>query len=92
MDGEAPYDLQLFSKQRNSARDEMSYGPDAVGSDAYYCDMSTRELSPLCTSQDVEGCVNVDAPNNRITKRSSVAKRSANLVFRSYEMLDMHLR
>lgn len=70
-------------------QDEMSYGPDAVGSDGYYCDMSTRELFPLCSFQDVKGCVNVDAKNNKITKRSSVAKRSAHLVYRSYDKLHM---
>lgn len=69
--------------------DDLSYGPDAVGSDGYYCDMSTRELSPLCSFQDVEGCVNVDAQKNKITKRSSVAKRSVHLVHRSYDKMHM---
>ncbi|KAF2269751.1 hypothetical protein CC78DRAFT_528924 [Lojkania enalia] len=70
---------------------EMSYGPDAVGSDGYYCDMATRELHPLCDFYAVDGCVSIDVKNNKITKRSSVAKRSADIHFRSYEKLDMQM-
>lgn len=66
----------------------MSFGPDAVGSDGYFCDMTTRELTPLCSFKDVEGCIDVDQVNNKISKRSSVAKRSARLHIRSYEQVD----
>jgi len=66
----------------------MSYGPDAAGSDGYFCDMQTRELTPLCSFQDVDGCINVDEAGSKITKRSAVAKRSANLHVRSYETVD----
>ncbi|KAH7389281.1 hypothetical protein DE146DRAFT_663712 [Phaeosphaeria sp. MPI-PUGE-AT-0046c] len=68
---------------------EMSYGPDAVGSDGHFCDMATRELHPLCSSQDVHGCVNIDVQNNKITKRSTVAKRFVDLDYRSYDKLDL---
>jgi hypothetical protein len=68
---------------------EMSYGPDAVGSDGYFCDMATRELHPLCSFRDIHGCVNVDVENNKITKRSTVAKRSMDLDYRSYDKLDL---
>ncbi|PVI06875.1 hypothetical protein DM02DRAFT_581396 [Periconia macrospinosa] len=66
----------------------MSFGPDAVGSDGYFCNMKTRELTPLCTFKDVEGCIDVDQTNSKISKRSSVAKRSASLHVRSYEQVD----
>ncbi|PGH19555.1 hypothetical protein AJ80_03891 [Polytolypa hystricis UAMH7299] len=69
---------------------EMSYGPDAVGSDGYFCNMATRELHPLCSFQDVEGCVNVDMNGQHVTKRASVAKRSVNLGYRSYEKVDKY--
>lgn len=68
---------------------DMSYGPDAVGSDGYFCDMATRELHPLCSYQDVQGCVNVDVEKNKITKRSTVAKRSMDLHYRSYDKFDV---
>lgn len=69
--------------------DEMSHGPDAVGSDGYFCDMAARELHPLCSLQDVHGCVNIDVNSNKITKRSTVAKRSVNLQYRSYDKLEL---
>ncbi|PGH00123.1 hypothetical protein AJ79_08306 [Helicocarpus griseus UAMH5409] len=71
-------------------RHEMSYGPDAIGSDGFYCNMATRELSPLCSVQDAEGCVNVDEEGQVVTKRASVAKRSVNMHYRSYEKLDKY--
>ncbi|KAF2197632.1 hypothetical protein GQ43DRAFT_458389 [Delitschia confertaspora ATCC 74209] len=69
----------------------MSYGPDAVGSDGYYCNMATRELLPLCSFQNVEGCVDVDTENKHVRKRTYVAKRSVDLHYRSYEKLDTYI-
>jgi hypothetical protein len=64
--------------------DEMSWGPDVVGSDGYYCNMETRELFPLCEKEEIDGCVNVDARSGKIIKRASVAKRATELHLRSY--------
>ncbi|KAF2010488.1 hypothetical protein BU24DRAFT_399872 [Aaosphaeria arxii CBS 175.79] len=67
---------------------ETSYGPDAIGSDGYYCNMATRELFPLCEMHNVEGCINIDKDNKVVTKRSLVAKRSTDLHYRSYTQVD----
>lgn len=69
---------------------EMSYGPDAVGSDGYYCNMASRELLPLCSHDDVEGCVHIDTEKRIISKRSYPAKRSADLHYRSYHKVDLY--
>lgn len=62
-----------------------SWGPDFVGSDGYFCDMETKTLSPLCSTKEVEGCVDVDAEGKKITKRTSVARRTVNTTHRSYK-------
>lgn len=66
----------------------MSYGPDAVGSDGYYCNMETRELFPVCKFHNVEGCVNVDVAGGKVNKRASLGKRSADLNLRAYKRID----
>ena len=53
---------------------DTSYGPDFVGSDGMFCDMGTKTLTPLCLTEQVDGCLNVDSDGKLITKRSSVAK------------------
>lgn len=63
---------------------ETSWGPDFVGTDGYFCDMGSKTLSPLCSTADVNGCVNIDEEGNRITKRSTVAKRSVEIAHKSY--------
>ena len=60
-----------------------SLGPDFVGADEYFCDMSTKALSPLCSTEQQDGCVNVSA-NRTITMRSSVARRSVDFVHTTY--------
>lgn len=63
---------------------ETSWGPDFVGPDGNFCDMEKRELIPLCAVSDVEGCVEVDEGAGRVIKRRTIARRSANVVHKSY--------
>ncbi|OBT61310.1 hypothetical protein VE03_09597 [Pseudogymnoascus sp. 23342-1-I1] len=63
----------------------MSHSSDVVGLDGYYCNMEIRELRPLCSSLDVEGCVIFDIESRKVQKRVSLGKRTANVNYRSYE-------
>lgn len=51
--------------------DENSYGPDFVGSDGYFCDMETKTLLPLCSTENVAGCVTLDVDGMSISNHSS---------------------
>ena len=64
-----------------------SWGPDFIGSDGRFCDMNTKTLSPLCSSEDIEGCVEVDENEGTLMKRMNVARRSANVVHKSYKKI-----
>lgn len=63
---------------------ETSWGPDFIGSDGYFCDMSSKTLTPLCSKQNVNGCINFDDDDKAISKRSSVAKRTVDSPHKSY--------
>ena len=63
---------------------ETSWGPDFIGPDGNFCDMEKKELTPLCTVSDVEGCVEVDEDAGHVIKRRTVARRSANVIHKSY--------
>ena len=64
-----------------------SWGPDFIGSDGQFCDMGSKTLIPLCSSEDVDGCVEVDENEGTLVKRMSVARRSANVVHKSYKKI-----
>ncbi|KFY35171.1 hypothetical protein V494_06143 [Pseudogymnoascus sp. VKM F-4513 (FW-928)] len=61
-----------------------SWGPDFVGSDGKFCDMETHTLLPLCSTEDVEGCVNIDTTANAVTKRSVGPKRAVDHPHKEY--------
>jgi hypothetical protein len=63
---------------------ETSWGPDFIGPDGNFCDMSAKTLTPLCSTRDVDGCVEVDENEGTLVKRMNVARRSANVVHKSY--------
>jgi hypothetical protein len=63
---------------------ETSWGPDFIGHDGNFCDMSAKTLIPLCSTRDVDGCVEVDEEQGTLVKRMNVARRSANVVHKSY--------
>lgn len=54
-----------------------SYGPDLIDVHGYYCDMETKVVSPLCTTSDTEGCINLQEDGNLTEKRSVVRGRGA---------------
>ncbi|KAK0128776.1 hypothetical protein ONS95_000727 [Cadophora gregata] len=63
---------------------ENSWGPDFVGSDGYFCDMGTHTALPLCSTKDIDGCVNVEDENKAVVKRSIGPKRAVNEAFKQY--------
>jgi len=62
-----------------------SYGPDFIGSDGLFCDMGSKTLTPLCSTEDVEGCVEVDESKGALMKRMSIARRATNVAHKSYK-------
>lgn len=64
-----------------------SYGPDFVGSDGYFCDMETKTLTPLCSTKDVDGCVEVDNDEKAVVKRSSIARRTVRTKHKAYKKI-----
>lgn len=62
-----------------------SWGPDFVGSDGKFCDMHSKTLSPLCSTEEVDGCVDIDTAEGVVKKRSTVARRSVSSVHKSYK-------
>ncbi|THW90562.1 hypothetical protein D6D15_04485 [Aureobasidium pullulans] len=64
-----------------------SWGPDFIGADGYFCDMSKKELMPLCSTEDVNGCIEYDATEKTILKRSTIARREVKSVHKSYETI-----
>jgi hypothetical protein len=64
-----------------------SWGPDFVGSDGKFCDMSSKTLTPLCSSEDVDGCVSVDEDKGTLVKRMSIARRATNVAHKSYKKI-----
>jgi hypothetical protein len=66
-----------------------SHSSDVVGSDGYYCNMETRELHPLCSSLNIDGCVSIDIESGKVQKRTSLGKRTASVNYRSYEKVSV---
>jgi hypothetical protein len=64
-----------------------SWGPDFIGSDGKFCDMGTKTLLPLCSTEDVDGCVEVDEEEGALKKRMSVAKRAATVTHKTYKKI-----
>ncbi|KAI4675458.1 uncharacterized protein J4E84_010053 [Alternaria hordeiaustralica] len=67
-----------------------SWGPDFIGSDDQFCDMSTKTLTPLCSPETVgsSGCVDVDEDAVSVVKRTSVARRAATVLHKSYKKIE----
>ncbi|KAL2026277.1 hypothetical protein VTO58DRAFT_103461 [Aureobasidium pullulans] len=64
-----------------------SWGPDFIGADGYFCDMSKKELLALCSTEDVSGCIEYDATEKTILKRSTIARREVKSVHKSYKTI-----
>lgn len=65
--------------------DEMGYGPDFIGSDGYMCDMDKREVVPVCSFHEADGCVEVDTNTKALIKRSNLMKRGEDTEYKNYE-------
>lgn len=64
-----------------------SWGPDFVGVDGMFCDMESKIMTPLCTAEDVDGCVVINEQAGTLTKRISVARRAADVAHKSYKVI-----
>ncbi|KEQ78740.1 hypothetical protein M438DRAFT_340401 [Aureobasidium pullulans EXF-150] len=64
-----------------------SWGPDFIGADGYFCEMSKKKLLPLCSTEDVNGCIEYDATEKTILKRSTIARCEVKSVHKSYETI-----
>jgi hypothetical protein len=64
---------------------ETSYGPDFVGSDGYYCDMESHTLTPLCSTENVDGCLDIDHTAKTVVKRTTVSRRDATIAHKTYK-------
>ncbi|KAI4690666.1 uncharacterized protein J4E88_002138 [Alternaria novae-zelandiae] len=64
-----------------------SLGPDFVDIHGNFCDMGSKTLTPLCSSQYVDGCVELDEDEKAVVKRMSVAKRTASVKHKSYKKI-----
>lgn len=75
-------------KSSNLCNSATSWGPDFVGSDGYFCDMETKTLTPLCITENVDGCMEIDNSQKKVTKRSNVPRREVSTDLKSYEHVD----
>lgn len=85
-------DRLIISTFSNQPAEELcssntSWGPDFIGPDGRFCDMESKTSAPLCSSQNVDGCVEVDEEEKHIVKRTDVARRSVKAVHKSYKTI-----
>lgn len=64
-----------------------SWGPDFIGSDGMYCDMGSKVLSPLCSTWDISGCIELDLDSNQLAKRTTIASREAEVVHKKFDKI-----
>ncbi|CZT24342.1 uncharacterized protein RCC_10065 [Ramularia collo-cygni] len=62
-----------------------TWGPDFVGVDGKFCDMGIKQLSPLCSTEDIEGCVDIAENGKAVLKRSNVARREVHTIHKTYK-------
>ncbi|KFZ03596.1 hypothetical protein V502_10809 [Pseudogymnoascus sp. VKM F-4520 (FW-2644)] len=75
-------------KAADLCNSNTSWGPDFVGSDGKFCDMDTHTLVPLCSTEDVDGCVNIDTTANAVTRRSVGPKRAVDHPHKKYTKIN----
>lgn len=75
-------------KAEDLCSSETSWGPDFIGTDGQFCDMGTKKLTPLCSTQDVDGCIVVDDDEKTLTKRFRIAKRNEHITHKTYKAID----
>jgi hypothetical protein len=67
----------------------MSWGPDFIGPDSQFFDMTTKTLTPLYSSDVVgnSGCIEIDEDAAAV-KRTSVARRAVQAVHNTYKNIE----
>lgn len=65
-----------------------SYGPDFVDSNGMYCDMDTKTLTPVCTSDTDDKCMHLNHDTKTVTKRSFGVKRTDEALHKTFESID----
>lgn len=68
---------------KNLCESETSWGPDFIDSHGQFCDMESKILTPLCSNEQVVGCVSVDG--NTLRKRMAIGRREVHLAQKTYE-------
>lgn len=71
-------------RAKELCEDPMSLGPDFIGVDGYFCDMQTRELTPLCESHPINGCLEINHQDKNLVKRRSLGKRDLDVTHKEY--------
>ncbi|GIZ45869.1 hypothetical protein CKM354_000901700 [Cercospora kikuchii] len=64
---------------------ETSWGEDFIGVDGKFCDMGIKQLIPLCSEQDVDGCIDIAEADKTLSRRSSVARRQLKIAHKTYK-------
>lgn len=75
-------------KAEDLCSSDTSWGPDFVGTDGMFCDMSTKTLTPLCSTKNVQGCITIDEEKRSVTKRSMVARREVDTTHKAYKKIN----
>lgn len=75
-------------KAKNLCSSDTSWGPDFVGTDGMFCDMATKTLMPLCSTDDIDGCVDIDDQVKTVKRRSIMAGRAVRTTHRAYKKID----
>ena len=47
--------------------------------------MDSKTLTPLCSTSNVNGCIEIDQTTKSATKRTTVARRSLDQIHKSYD-------
>nr|POE72335.1 hypothetical protein CFP56_12210 [Quercus suber] len=74
---------------QHSAKDlcdsKTSWSADFIDAHGNFCDMGTKTLSPLCSAENVSGCVQVDG--NSLVKSASFGRRAVELAGKDYAVV-----
>lgn len=75
-------------KAENMCNSTTSWGPDFVSPDGMFCDMGTKTLIPLCSKENVPGCISLDEEKKTLKKRAFIAKRAVDADHKTYEHIN----
>lgn len=75
-------------KAQNLCSSETSWGPDFVSTDGMFCDMGMKTLTPLCSTENVYGCIKIDDKLKVVTKRFVAVKRKVYKTIKHWGQVD----